>query len=77
MYAIYYDYHYHHHFNHRHRHCYIIIIVISSYHDYLFHQNESHPYLHEKDLRDYCRLHGIAFQVTRSQINISIINPYH
>merc|ERR1711972_36543 len=25
-------------------------------------QNESHPYLHEKDLRDYCRLHGIAFQ---------------
>ena len=44
---------------------------------YLSHQNESHPYLHEKDLRDYCRLHGIAFQVTRSQINISIINPYH
>ena len=26
-------------------------------------QNESHPYLHEKDLRDYCKLHGIAFQV--------------
>jgi len=25
-------------------------------------QNESHPYLHEKDLRDYCRIHGIAFQ---------------
>merc|ERR1712113_82439 len=25
-------------------------------------QNESHPYLHEKDLRDYCRLRGIAFQ---------------
>jgi len=25
-------------------------------------QNESHPYLHEKDLRDYCRNHGIAFQ---------------
>ena len=26
-------------------------------------QNESHPYLHERDLRDYCRIHGIAFQV--------------
>ena len=25
-------------------------------------QNESHPYLHEKDLRDYCRIHNIAFQ---------------
>jgi len=25
-------------------------------------QNESHPYLHERDLRDYCRIHGIAFQ---------------
>ena len=25
-------------------------------------QNESHPYLQEKDLRDYCRVHGIAFQ---------------
>ena len=25
-------------------------------------QNESHPYLHEKDLRDFCRIHNIAFQ---------------
>jgi len=25
-------------------------------------QNESHPYLHEKDMRDYCRVHGIVFQ---------------
>jgi len=25
-------------------------------------QNESHPYLHEKDLRDYCKIHKIAFQ---------------
>ena len=27
-------------------------------------QNESHPYLHEKDLRDFCQIHGIAFQVS-------------
>ena len=26
-------------------------------------QNESHPYLHEKDLRDFCRTHNIVFQV--------------
>ena len=26
-------------------------------------QNESHPYLHEKDLRDFCRNHKIVFQV--------------
>ena len=26
-------------------------------------QNESHPYLHEKDLRDFCRINGIVFQV--------------
>ena len=26
-------------------------------------QNESHPYLHEKDLRDYCRINNIVFQV--------------
>jgi len=25
-------------------------------------QNESHPYLHEKDLRDFCRINGVAFQ---------------
>eukprot|EP00095_Tigriopus_kingsejongensis_P011382 maker-scaffold68_size422247-snap-gene-0.14 protein:Tk11382 transcript:maker-scaffold68_size422247-snap-gene-0.14-mRNA-1 annotation:"unnamed protein product" len=25
-------------------------------------QNESHPYLQEKDLRDFCRIHKIAFQ---------------
>ena len=25
-------------------------------------QNESHPYLHEKDLRDFCRIYNIAFQ---------------
>jgi len=25
-------------------------------------QNESHPYLHEKDLRDFCRNHKIVFQ---------------
>jgi len=25
-------------------------------------QNESHPYLHEKDLRDFCRSHNIVFQ---------------
>ena len=29
-------------------------------------QNESHPYLHEKDLRDYCRIHKIAFQAYSS-----------
>ena len=28
-------------------------------------QNESHPYLQEKDLRDFCRIHGIVFQVSR------------
>ena len=27
-------------------------------------QNESHPYLQEKDLRDFCRVSGIAFQVS-------------
>jgi aldehyde reductase len=26
-------------------------------------QNESHPYLQEKDLRDFCRIHKIVFQV--------------
>ena len=26
-------------------------------------QNESHPYLQEKDLRDFCRIHDIVFQV--------------
>ena len=26
-------------------------------------QNESHPYLHEKDLRDFCRINNIVFQV--------------
>ena len=26
-------------------------------------QNESHPYLQEKDLRDFCRINGIVFQV--------------
>ena len=26
-------------------------------------QNESHPYLHEKDLRDFCRINHIVFQV--------------
>ena len=25
-------------------------------------QNESHPYLHEKDLRNLCRIHNIVFQ---------------
>jgi len=29
-------------------------------------QNESHPYLHEKDLRDYCKINGIAFQAYSS-----------
>ncbi len=26
-------------------------------------QNESHPYLQERDARDYCRINGIVFQV--------------
>ena len=26
-------------------------------------QTESHPYLHEKDLRDFCRINNIVFQV--------------
>ena len=26
-------------------------------------QNESHPYLQERDLRDFCRINGIVFQV--------------
>ena len=26
-------------------------------------QNESHPYLQERDLRDFCRIHGVVFQV--------------
>ena len=26
-------------------------------------QNESHPYLQEKDLRDFCKINGIIFQV--------------
>ena len=29
-------------------------------------QNESHPYLQEKDLRDFCKLHNIVFQVVSS-----------
>ena len=33
-------------------------------------QNESHPYLHEKDLRDFCRVHGIVFQVRIIAIGI-------
>ena len=33
-------------------------------------QNESHPYLHEKDLRDFCRTHNIVFQV---KISIPIV----
>ena len=35
-------------------------------------QNESHPYLQEKDLRDFCRLSGIAFQVSLFKIFINI-----
>ena len=31
-------------------------------------QNESHPYLQEKDLRDFCKINGIAFQVTETMI---------
>ena len=27
-------------------------------------QNESHPYLQEKDLRNFCDIHDIAFQVS-------------
>ena len=30
-------------------------------------QNESHPYLHEKDLRDFCHINGIVFQVNSLQ----------
>ena len=26
-------------------------------------QNESHPYLQERDLRDFCRINNIVFQV--------------
>ena len=26
-------------------------------------QNESHPYLHERDLRTFCTINNIAFQV--------------
>ena len=26
-------------------------------------QNESHPYLHERDLRTFCSINNIAFQV--------------
>ena len=42
-------------------------------------QNESHPYLHEKDLRDYCAIHGIAFQVKISHKHQDIIHlsRYH
>ena len=36
-------------------------------------QNESHPYLHERDLRDYCRIHGIAFQVCTSALYCTAI----
>ena len=32
-------------------------------------QNESHPYLQEKDLRDFCKLHNIVFQVLASKLN--------
>lgn len=28
-------------------------------------QNESHPYLQEKDLRDFCALNNIVFQVCK------------
>ncbi len=31
-------------------------------------QNESHPYLQEKDLRDFCRIHGIVFQVCSGEV---------
>ena len=29
-------------------------------------QNESHPYLQEKDLRDFCRINNIVFQARRT-----------
>ena len=32
-------------------------------------QNESHPYLHDKDLRDFCRENGIVFQVLFEELN--------
>ena len=31
-------------------------------------QNESHPYLQEKDLRDFCAAHNIVFQVRNKDI---------
>ena len=31
-------------------------------------QNESHPYLQEKDLRDFCAANDIVFQVIESQV---------
>ena len=33
-------------------------------------QNESHPYLQEKDLRDFCRVSGIVFQVRCFKIHL-------
>ena len=32
-------------------------------------QNESHPYLQEKDLRDFCQIHNIVFQVIILKVN--------
>ena len=37
-------------------------------------QNESHPYLQEKDLRDFCKINGIIFQVIYENITQSMVN---
>lgn len=39
-----------------------ILAIPGAKHKPLILQNESHPYLQEKDLRDFCRAHGILFQ---------------
>ena len=46
-------------------------------------QNESHPYLQEKDLRDFCAANDIVFQVIESQVGtllsrvVKAINNLH
>ena len=39
-------------------------------------QNESHPYLHERDLRTFCSINNIAFQVGRYNIFILLSQSF-
>ena len=39
-------------------------------------QNESHPYLQAKDLRDFCRINGIAFQVSHTIVKLDFFSYF-